>query len=238
MRATRGMLVVTACACGQPSSVAGARIPLRMSDLGYGDRGGVVFGRATRAARAPDHPRGCHEARVFFSALGIAQADWRYLRDQLVDAVVAAPVRGTRITPFGVLYDIVVHVDGLNGSTHPVATVWLVADEDVPREQLSVVLDDGIRVAGRSARSGFSGSRACRRATGRGTRPDPGGRRPRRGWSPRRGRRSRGLGQARAAWMVAAAKRSQPAVDFAGAQVEVEGVDRGGGAVWGRHRAA
>ena len=81
----------------------------------------------------PDHPRGCHKARVFLSVLGIAQADWRYLRDQLVAAVVGAPVRGTRITPFGVLYDIVVLVDGLNGSTHPVATVWLVADEDVPR---------------------------------------------------------------------------------------------------------
>lgn len=81
----------------------------------------------------PDHPRGCHKTRVFPSALGIGQADRRYLRDQLVAAVVGAPVRGTRITLFGVLYDIVVLVDGLNGSTHPVATVWLVADEDVPR---------------------------------------------------------------------------------------------------------
>lgn len=81
----------------------------------------------------PDHPRGCHKARVFRSALGIGQADWRYLRDQLLAAVVEATVRGMRITPFGVLYDVVVLVDGLNGSTHPVATVWLVADEDVPR---------------------------------------------------------------------------------------------------------
>jgi hypothetical protein len=82
----------------------------------------------------PDHPRGCHKARVFLSALGIGRADWRYLRDQLIAAVGGAPVRGTRITPFGTLYDVVVVlVDGLNGSTHPVATVWLVADEDVPR---------------------------------------------------------------------------------------------------------
>ena len=64
----------------------------------------------------PDQPRGCHKARVFLSALGIAQADWRYLRDQLVDAVVEAPACGTRITPFGVPYEIVVLVDGLNGS--------------------------------------------------------------------------------------------------------------------------
>jgi hypothetical protein len=65
----------------------------------------------------PDHARGCHKARVFLSALGIRQADWRYLRDQLMGAVVEAPVRGTRITSFGVLYDVVVLVDGLNGST-------------------------------------------------------------------------------------------------------------------------
>jgi len=49
------------------------------------------------------HPRGCHKARVFSSALGIERADWRYLRDQLVEGVVEAPVRGMRITPFGVL---------------------------------------------------------------------------------------------------------------------------------------
>jgi hypothetical protein len=81
----------------------------------------------------PDHPRGRHKARVFRSALGIRQADWRYLRDQLVAAVFETPVRGTRITPFGVLYDVVVLVDGLNGSTHAVATVWLVDAGRAPR---------------------------------------------------------------------------------------------------------
>ncbi|MEA2222580.1 MAG: hypothetical protein QOH83_956, partial [Solirubrobacteraceae bacterium] len=74
----------------------------------------------------PDHPRGRHKARVFRSALGIGSGDWRYLHDQLLAAVVGAPVRAKRITPFGVLYDVVVLIDGLNGSTYPVATVWLV----------------------------------------------------------------------------------------------------------------
>lgn len=81
----------------------------------------------------PDHSRGRHKARVFQSALGIGQGDWRYLRDQLVAAVAGVPVRSTRITPYGVLYDVVVLVEGLNGSTHPVATVWLLADEGAPR---------------------------------------------------------------------------------------------------------
>jgi hypothetical protein len=48
------------------------------------------------------------------------------LADQLAAGVVDASVRGTRITPFGVLYDIVVLVDGLSGATVPVATIWLV----------------------------------------------------------------------------------------------------------------
>ena len=81
----------------------------------------------------PQHSRGRHKARVFASALGIRQADWRYLRDQLLEGVVDGPVRGTRITPFGVLYDVVVLVDGLNGATAPVATIWIVEDDGPPR---------------------------------------------------------------------------------------------------------
>lgn len=81
----------------------------------------------------PKHPRGRHKARVFASALGIRQADWRYLREQLLNGIVDAPVRGTRITPFGVLYDVVVLVDGLNGATTPVVTIWLVEADRPPR---------------------------------------------------------------------------------------------------------
>ncbi len=81
----------------------------------------------------PSHPRGRHKARVFSAALAIHRADWRYLHEQLTRGVVDAPVRGTRITSFGVLYDVVVLVDGLNGATAPVATIWLVEAEHPPR---------------------------------------------------------------------------------------------------------
>lgn len=77
----------------------------------------------------PRHPRGRHKARVFAAALGIRQSEWRCLHDQLLQAVVDAAVRGRRITPHGVLYDVVVFVDGLNGATRRVATIWLVAGE-------------------------------------------------------------------------------------------------------------
>ncbi len=81
----------------------------------------------------PTHPRGCHKARVFSSALGMERTDWRYLRDQLIEGVAEAPVLGTRITPFGVLYEGVVLVDGLNGTTAPVAAIWIIQEDRPPR---------------------------------------------------------------------------------------------------------
>jgi len=47
--------------------------------------------------------------------------------------VIGAPVRGTRVTPFGVTYEIVLSVDGLNGATQPAVTIWTVEAEDLPR---------------------------------------------------------------------------------------------------------
>jgi hypothetical protein len=81
----------------------------------------------------PDHPRGRHKARVFAAALGVGKSDWQYLRDQILEGLVDADVRGTRITSYGVLYDVIVLVDGLNGATQPVATIWLVAGDHPPR---------------------------------------------------------------------------------------------------------
>jgi hypothetical protein len=103
--------------------------------LGLPRAGRAVIAREKLVGYAldPKHPRGRHKARVFASALGIEQKDWRYLHDQLAAGVVDAPVRGTRITAFGVLYDIVVLVDGLNGATVPVATIWLVQGARPPR---------------------------------------------------------------------------------------------------------
>lgn len=35
-------------------------------------------------------------------------------------------MRGTRLTVFGVLYDVLVPIEGLNGATAPLVTIWLV----------------------------------------------------------------------------------------------------------------
>ena len=81
----------------------------------------------------PGHSRGRPKAREFLSALAIDRSDWRYLRDQLLEGLIGVPVRGTRVTAFGVLYELVIMVDGLNGATRPVVTVWIVEGDGPPR---------------------------------------------------------------------------------------------------------
>lgn len=89
--------------------------------------------KLVRYALDPGHERGRHKARVFASALGITAADWRYLHDAILAALPEATVRSTRITPFGVTYEVVVMVDGLNGATLPVVTTWIIEGDGPPR---------------------------------------------------------------------------------------------------------
>jgi hypothetical protein len=81
----------------------------------------------------PTHERGRHKARVFASALGITATDWRYLHDAILAALPEATVRSTRITPFGIAYEVVVMIDGLNGATMPVVTTWIIDGDAMPR---------------------------------------------------------------------------------------------------------
>lgn len=81
----------------------------------------------------PSHERGQHKARVFASALGITARDWRYLHDQILAKLPDGVVRSTRITPFGVAYEVIVMIDGLNGRTAPVTTTWMLAADTPPR---------------------------------------------------------------------------------------------------------
>lgn len=90
----------------------------------------------------PQHEIGRHKARVFASALGIQQRDWQYLGDQLRTAVVDAPASSIRETSWGSLYEVVVAVEGLNGQTGQVATVWLVAGDEPPRLVTAYVADE------------------------------------------------------------------------------------------------
>ena len=93
----------------------------------------IPLEKLTRYALDPSHQRGQHKARVFASVLGIRGDDWRYLHDQILEAVRTAPVQATRITPFGIAYEVVIEVEGLNGATAPVVTTWIVQGDEPPR---------------------------------------------------------------------------------------------------------
>jgi hypothetical protein len=97
------------------------------------ERASIPTDKLVRYALDQTHPRGRHKARVFSSALGITATDWRYLHEQILQALPTAPVRSTRITPFGAAYEVVVPIDGLNGATLPVVTTWIVEGDAPPR---------------------------------------------------------------------------------------------------------
>jgi hypothetical protein len=97
------------------------------------ERARIPTDKLVRYALDAHHPRGQHKARVFVSALGITASDWRYLHDQILDALRDAAVRSTRITPFGVAYEVVVTIDGLNGRSAPVVTTWIIERDGAPR---------------------------------------------------------------------------------------------------------
>jgi len=84
-------------------------------------------------ALSATHQRGRHKARVFASALGITASDWRYLHDQILAALPDGEVRSTHVTPFGIAYEVIVMIDGLNGRTVQVVTTWIVASGAAPR---------------------------------------------------------------------------------------------------------
>ena len=81
----------------------------------------------------PDHPTGRHKSRVFRSALAIGVEDWEYLRAQLLHGARTRPVTAVRSGPFGLVYEIVVPVDGLNGVRASVTTAWEVRGDEPPR---------------------------------------------------------------------------------------------------------
>ncbi len=67
--------------------------------------------------------------------MGIESGDWEYLSDQILDRLGDSPVSGVRaVPPWGLQYEVVVMIDGLNGETHPVITAWIIeGDTGNPR---------------------------------------------------------------------------------------------------------
>jgi len=57
-----------------------------------------------------------------------------YLRDQIKQGLLTASVCNTQVNSYGVLYEVPILVQGLNGASHEVITAWIVEGEiPVPR---------------------------------------------------------------------------------------------------------
>ena len=85
---------------------------------------------------SPDHPLGRHKARVFFSALGLSADNWEYLREQIKQGVITAPVSNVQVSSYGVLYEVPILIQGLNGASHEVITAWIVEGK-IPAPRLT-----------------------------------------------------------------------------------------------------
>lgn len=110
--------------CGNPAwpLTNGLQLPLR-------EQAEIPPAKLRDYALNPEHEEGRHKARVFAAALGIRREHWAYLRDQILRALESAPVTGVRLAgPWGMLYEVRIDIDGLNGQTHPIITVWFSRD--------------------------------------------------------------------------------------------------------------
>jgi hypothetical protein len=80
----------------------------------------------------PDHPRGQHKARAFYQALELTQEDWEELRDQILEQLVSSPVVRVDAGEFGPTFYVDVPIEGRNGETRRVSTLWIVRGNDPP----------------------------------------------------------------------------------------------------------
>ena len=89
----------------------------RPTRLPRGEQARIPTEKLVRYVLDPtDQPGATQGARLCFSPRDPA-ADWRYLHDQILEVLPNATVRTTRITSFGVAYEVVVMIDGLNGAS-------------------------------------------------------------------------------------------------------------------------
>jgi hypothetical protein len=93
----------------------------------------IVQGKLEGYLLDAEHPVGRHKARVFLAALGIRSADWRHLRDAILEGLTDSPVSAIESTSYGLRCTIVMAVEGLNGERRDIVTAWLIEEGRPPR---------------------------------------------------------------------------------------------------------
>jgi hypothetical protein len=83
--------------------------------------------KVTEYALDPDHPVGCHKARVFKQALGFTKDNCKALVEQIERAALTAEARLKHSDAHGRHYAVDVEITGPEGQRAVVCTSWLVA---------------------------------------------------------------------------------------------------------------
>jgi hypothetical protein len=73
----------------------------------------------------PTNDEGKHKARVFKSALGFDQSTWELLKQRILDELPYHEAKLERTSRWGDSYVVDLPVEGPNGNTAEVHTVWL-----------------------------------------------------------------------------------------------------------------
>ncbi|MGP0583694.1 phage minor capsid protein [Paenibacillus timonensis] len=84
--------------------------------------------KLTQYALDPNHPKGKDKARVFQSALGYNQSNYKDLIDNVNRNLGAAPAYFRGSTPYGDKYEVILPLQGPNGKTANVLTAWMMKD--------------------------------------------------------------------------------------------------------------
>ena len=74
----------------------------------------------------PASTEGRHKARLFKSILGFEKADWEKLAKSIIDALPYQEAFSAGEGPWGTKYLVAIQIEGLNGNTAIVETVWII----------------------------------------------------------------------------------------------------------------
>lgn len=77
------------------------------------------------ALNPANEPEGKHKARVFKSALGFDQSNWELLKQRILDELPYQEAEATQTSQWGSSYVVDLPIEGPNGNTAKVRTVWL-----------------------------------------------------------------------------------------------------------------
>jgi hypothetical protein len=89
------------------------------------DRAEIPRGKIEGYALNPANDEGKHKARVFKSALGFDQSNWELLRQRILDELPYHEAKPAQASQWGDSYVVDLPIEGPNGSTARVRTVWL-----------------------------------------------------------------------------------------------------------------